>query len=77
MADYIKKYDQIETMAGYIVVTEFNGTILYCKEYDVDMDGNSVLKDDDARYTLAEVGHLMKEVDGRNHRVVWEDEETK
>ena len=71
--EYIKKGSIIDTLFGTIEVTGYNGSIVYGIEREYDEEGN-VEREEETRLTLNEIGHLMKEVDGRNHKV-WYDEE--
>lgn len=71
---HITKGSRIQTAYdGYLLVDSYNGSIVYCERYDWDDDGNEVLVDDDCRYTRKELADIMKEVDGYNHKVYWED----
>ena len=72
--NYITRDTQINTMAGYIIAEDYNGSIVECSEYIVNEDG-SLEETDGRRLTLNEIGHLMKEVDGQNHKVFWIDPE--
>lgn len=67
----IKKGSIVNTLTGYMIVTGYNGHIVYVDQYVVDECSN--LPAGDMRYTLDEIGHLLKECDGRTHRVVWEE----
>ena len=67
----IKKGSLVTTMTGYMIVTGYNGHIVYVNQYVV--DESSDLPEGEFRYTLGEIGHMMKECDGRNRRVVWEE----
>lgn len=70
----ISKGMSINTLAGCIIIDDFNGHVVYCSEYEVDFDGD--LSYVGARVlTLPEIAKLMKEVDGRNYNVVWKEEQ--
>lgn len=72
MTNYIKVNDTINTIEGFLVVKGQNcGGLVYLDEYRVDDDGNEILNEKDRMLTLAEIGHIMKEVDGFNHDVRW------
>lgn len=68
--EYITKGTEVATAAGYEIITGWNGHIVYTDSYEVDEDGNES-KVCERMLTLEEIGHLMKEVDGKNHKVVW------
>lgn len=75
--EHIRKGSEITTLAGYLVVTGYNGSIVYCDEYtntDED-DPDKYEKTDERMLTLREIGHEMWEVDGRNHWLVYDEEE--
>ena len=69
---YIKKGDTINTMAGYEVVTGYNGSIVYTDSYEIGEDEEPE-KVGERRLTLEEIGHIMREVDGLNHKVFYEE----
>ncbi len=71
--EHITKGSIIDTFFGTIEVTGYNGSIVYGIEREYDEEGN-VEREEETRLTLNEIGHMMKEVDGRNHKV-WYDEE--
>lgn len=68
----ITKGSEISTLSGHMVVTGFNGSIVYLDEYETDKDGHEQ-KIGERRLTLAETGQEMKKVDGQNHKVTWEE----
>ena len=70
--DVIRKGSEIETLAGYEKVTGYNGSIVYTDSYEVDEDGKAE-KLGERMLTLSEIGSLMREVDGKAHKVVYED----
>lgn len=72
-SEYIAKGSIINTIFGEIEITGYNGSIAYCVEREYDESGE-ICREEEGRYTLNEIGHLMKEVDGRNHRVRYEEE---
>ena len=75
--EHIRKGSEITTLAGYLVVTGYNGFIVYCDEYtnaDED-DPDKYEKTDERMLTLREIEHEMWEVDGRNHRLTYDEEE--
>ena len=74
MTEIIKNGSEISTLAGYELVKGYNGSIVYTDSYEIDDDGNASMVDE-RMLTLEEIGHLMREVDGRNHNVRYEEEE--
>lgn len=69
---YITKGDTINTMAGYEVVKGYNGSIVDTDSYEIGEDGEPE-KVGERRLTLEEIGHIMREVDGLNHKVFYEE----
>ena len=67
----ITKGSEISTLAGYMVATGYNGSIVYLDEYETDEDGEAE-KVGERMLTLDEIAHEMKNVDGMNHKVIWE-----
>lgn len=72
MKNIISVGSRVETLAGYEVATGYNGSIVYTDSYEVDADG-SATKVNNRMLTLAEIGHLMREVDGKLHEVRFEE----
>ena len=70
MLDHITKGTEITTADGYIIVTGYNGHIVYA-DYYTDDDTKT-----EERYTLSEIAGLMKELDGKNHRVIYDEPHT-
>ena len=70
--DIIRKGTKIDTATGYAHVTGFNGHIVYLDMYEANEDGYCRFSEE-RMLTLSEVGLMMKEFDGRNHKVIWED----
>lgn len=79
----ITKGTRIDTPVGYMIATGFNGSLVYLDVYEpemiedergnfVDAPGSGMVKVGDRRLTLGEVAEMMKEVDGQNHKVVWQ-----
>ena len=62
---------EIKTIAGYMIATGYNGSIVYLDEYETNEAGEAE-KVGERRLTLAEIGDAMKEVDGQNHKVIWQ-----
>ena len=72
--DIISKGTEISTTEGYLVVKGQNcGGLVSLDEYVADESGEFALKGE-RTLTLSEVGHIMKDVDGKNHSVVWEED---
>lgn len=69
--EHITKGTRIDTLAGYIILKDRNDGGLY------DADEYTFTENDEAefsgvvRLTKAEIERTMREVDGRNHRVIW------
>lgn len=69
--EHITKGTRIETLAGYIILKDRNDGGLY------DADEYTFTENDEdefsgaVRLTKAEIERTMREVDGRNHRVIW------
>lgn len=72
--NYITKGTRIDTAAGYLKVTDYNGSIVYCEEYIASETGD-LDQTDDRMLTLYEIADLMREVDGQNHKVYWREPE--
>lgn len=80
MSDHITKGTEITTADGYIIVTGYNGHIVYAERHVLTAPDDEEYTDDNAidvktdeMYTLSEIAGLMKEVDGRNHRVIYDE----
>lgn len=69
----IKVGSEIDTVTGKLVVTGWNGHIAFVDEYEFDYDTEEEKKTCERMLTLSEIGKEMKEVDGLNHNVIWED----
>lgn len=72
MKNEIGKKDMINTLEGYLLVTDYNGSIVYVDEYHVCGEHDELELIGGRMYTLSEIGHMMKEVDGLNHTVTWD-----
>lgn len=68
---------KINTEDGMILLKGYNGSLLYADkyEYDESYDTKLVLVDDFYRLTKSELAHYMKEVDGLNHDLIWDEPE--
>lgn len=80
----ITKGTMIDTPVGYMIATGFNGSLVYFDVFEpemiedkrgnfVDVPGSGMVKVEECRLTLNETAGVMKEVDGRNHKVVWQE----
>lgn len=69
--ELIRKGTEISTIEGYMTATGFNGNIVYFDAVVYDENGN-IAEENERRLTLEEVGHIAKEVDGKNHKFVWD-----
>ena len=68
--DYITTGAKINTVEGYEEITAWNGSIVYTNSYVIDENDEAVL-DGERMLTLEEIGHLLKDYDGKNHKVEW------
>jgi hypothetical protein len=72
--EHITKGTRIDTLAGYIILKDRNDGGLY------DADEYTINEHDETeftgavRLTKAEIERTMKEMDGKNHSVIWEGE---
>lgn len=66
--EHISEGAQIDFLGGTFTAENFNGSIVYGTLTDWD-EGTT-----EERYTLEEIGHYAKELDGRNHRFVWDED---
>lgn len=66
--EWLKVGDTVNTLAGWLVITGFNGSIAYCDEFE-DGEETSV----ETMLTPEEIGHRMRELDGKNHHVAIDD----
>ena len=71
--EYITIGSEIPTLDGYLTVDGYNGHIVYCTEWEVDRDGE-VHEGWERRLTLHEIENEMKTVDGKNHKVLFKEE---
>lgn len=67
--EHLKIGDTIETEAGYEVIKDFNGHIVYTDSYVIGEDGNAT-KESAEMFTPAEIAGLLRAIDGRNHKVI-------
>lgn len=73
--EIIKNGTEIATIYGKLVVTGGNHAgLVYVERYEVSDDGDYELVDSDDRITCSDIAVLMKEVDGKNHKVRYENE---
>lgn len=66
---YITKGSKVEGMEGTFECLSYDGTYIWGKF--TDLDGNET----DDRLTRSEVAELMRTMDGKNHKVFWEEPE--
>ena len=71
---YIKVGDEIDIETGYLYVEDFNGSIVTCEEYSYD-DDHFIYFEGVRRLTLYEIARLLKDVDGYDHNVFWNNQE--
>jgi len=63
---------EISSLEGKLVITGYNGHIVYVDEYTL-LDEGEYKFNTKRMLTLNEIAHEMKEVDGLNYKVIWED----
>lgn len=68
--EYIMEGSEINTVGGYMVANDYNGSIVYLTEYTEAEDGDR-MEEEKRMLTLSEIADEMKKVDGRNHKVRW------
>lgn len=81
MFDHITKGTEITTEQGYLIIKGYNGHIVYANHYmQTWPDDAEEFTDDTATevveermLTLSEIGLIMRAVDGRNHRVIYDN----
>ena len=71
ITERIRVGDAITTIAGEIRVTAWNGSIACCEEYETDPDQEKLIYVGARNLTPHEIGKLMKEIDGQNHKVLF------
>lgn len=70
----IRKGFEFETLEGKCVVESYNGSIVDCQEYLYnDETGESDIMGEPRRLTLNEIANEIKNIDGLNYKVVWEE----
>ena len=72
--DVIRIGSEITTWDGYLEVIGYNGHIVETVEWNIDRDGE-ITEGWERRLTLSEIAHIMTEVDGRAHKVRFEESE--
>lgn len=74
--DHITKGTEIITQEGKLICEDYNGSIVYLREYLYNDETEvSDIDNGERRLTLSEIGHVMREWDGNNHRVMWDEPE--
>lgn len=68
---YITKGSEVDSIEGTFKCESYDGTYVWGRL--TDLDGSVVLND--CRLTLPEVAQMMRSMDGRNHKVFWEEPE--
>lgn len=72
--EYIKEGTEIQTALGFIEVLGYNGSGLFdCLIFEEDEEGEE--KGERRYLTKSDIAGMMKEIDGRNHEVVWDGNE--
>lgn len=72
-ATYIRKGDEFDTVSGYEVVTAVRNGFAHTASYEV-QDNGEMEYSGKRMLTAAEIGRLMKEVDGENHTIIFVQE---
>lgn len=70
--EIITKGTEITTINGKLVVTGFNGSIVYFDELIYNEEADVYEFERERMLTLVEVAEEMKKLDGCNHKCVWE-----
>ena len=68
----ITRGSEIQGAGSVFQAESYNGSLVTGSERTIEADG-SLSDPDFRRYTLSEIGQIMKEVDGLNHSVSWQD----
>lgn len=71
MKHYITKGTRVGGIEGDFIGKSYDGTYVWGTL--TDLDRNVVMED--CRLTLPEVAEMMRSVDGKNHKVFWEEPE--
>lgn len=74
--DIIRVGDEITTQEGWLTVENICGMtheFAYCIEWTYDEDGERY-EVGERRLTLNDLEHIMKDYDGKNHKVRFDDE---
>lgn len=72
--EIITKGTKIDTIYGYEIVTGYNGSVVYTDTYEI-LDDEEPYKLRESMLTYSDINARMKEVDGRNHSVRYEEAE--
>jgi hypothetical protein len=71
--DIIEKGDTIATIYGYMVVTGYNGSgLVSVEDFEFDENGNAFKTEIDS-LTYSDIEKRMREHDGHNHKVRYEE----
>lgn len=73
--DYIQSGDEIDIETGFLVLEDFNGSVVTCREYSYDDYGFYFVGI--RRLTLFDIASLLKDADGLDHKVIWYEERYK
>lgn len=69
----ITKGAKVNTLSGYIIIGDMNtGGMIWISDIEMDEDGNEINKSD-RLLSLSEIAGEMKQVDGLNHRLWYEE----
>lgn len=71
--ELIKEGFRFNSSEGYVECCNYNGSIVYCTEYECDEEGYETGKTYARMLTLNEIAQYLKDEDGKNHKVMWED----
>lgn len=72
--EIITKGTRLDTIYGYEVVTGYNGSVVYTDTYEV-LEGEEPYKIRESMLTYSDINARLKEVDGLNHNVRYEEAE--
>lgn len=62
--EWLKVGDTVNTIFGWLVITGFNGSIVYCDEFE---DGEEI--PEETILTPEEIGNRMRAIDGEQHHI--------
>ncbi len=69
--EHISKGSEVNIEGGFFKVADYNGSVLIGTEHRFDGDGNEEVED--SRPTLRELAHMMQDVDGKVHNLIFDN----